>query len=891
MHFTTSWEQRGASVRGNGNAYPGKINPPVRYCGIHFCWAVVLLLAASFAPAQENEQFVGIWVGQGWVNTVELLLRSDGRYEAKSTTTGSPFGPRVDRGRYKVVGQSIVIAPYTYFLLGPAPAVDTYRLQLDGDTLSLSGGTDLSPVNLSMTYHFRAGSRADVLAREGASKDLGRRWTRHVLFTGDQEWTFRPGGYYCFKQVSENVPGYVEYERGRYETTGAQLTLRPYGGSPVTYEVDMFGTTLTLIFTNSTSGKFGGFEEVPGSAAEVAVKAAVAQAFLSDPIWPTGVWKIQKGKNAIDLLLRPDGYYAATNTIPGLRRILWGRYTLAGLEINLIPFVGQERYPLDEATFGILEQPFTVDYYDGELQLIDHKPGILQSVTLAYLSPGSRAPVLELVRQAQAERARNGWHIGIWEVNANADAWMEFTFRPDNRYIAKSGASRVPSQVERGQYVLAPAKFTLAPFAGNGPARGFELDLYDGNLFLIGDSKRLVIVRKIAGSETGVIEKTLDPAALKGERGSILGLWTANRPKESVELVFRPDGQFRLKRCTNNVTIGDYGLYAADMAARTLVYDSRVTVIQKQRLDFYGDTMTMYGGTNTTPSTYTVNLGAADAAIAASLAEDAIDAQVDAQWLARVQLGPTGPNGLIPQDIPADPNPGQILPAQTVFSQYQYYRKLIAKYIRNEVFFDTQEWHFFHTGRILLRFVTWDDYGQKLVQAEWGAYQVDPKPTQTDILHLYADNNLIVKFDAGDLLKMTLENGRRNLFLGKNRYPLDTWAYEYRATPCQVLGNPDASLINTGVSLATAIAPDPTETPEPMGALDPFPISIAAAADGTLTVSGATDAPRSLVLEGAVGIAPFTWRPLQSNNVPAGPFSFTISAGTGPAAFFRVRSQ
>jgi len=231
-----------------------------------------------------------------------------------------------------------------------------------------------------------------------------------------------------------------------------------------------------------------------------------------------------------------------------------------------------------------------------------------------------------------------------------------------------------------------------------------------------------VIVRKIIGSDTGVIEKTRDPVALKGERGSILGLWTANRPKESVELVFRQDGQFRLKRCTNSVVSGDYGFYTVDMTARTLVYDSRLAVVQNQRLDSYGDTMTIYGGTNTTPSTYTVNLGSADAAIAASLADDAAEEQVDAQWLARVQLGPTGPNGLIPEDIPADPNPGQILPTPTVFSHYQYYRKQIVKYIRTEVYIDTQEWHFFRTGRMLLRFVTWGDSGQKFVQVAWGAY-------------------------------------------------------------------------------------------------------------------------------------------------------------------------
>ena len=67
-----------------------------------------------------------------------------------------------------------------------------------------------------------SGAKADVLACEQGSHDLVRRWTRHVLFTGEEEWTFRPGGYYCFKSTSENVD-LVEFQRGRYAQTGSQL--------------------------------------------------------------------------------------------------------------------------------------------------------------------------------------------------------------------------------------------------------------------------------------------------------------------------------------------------------------------------------------------------------------------------------------------------------------------------------------------------------------------------------------------------------------------------------------------------------------------------------------------------------------------------------------------
>ncbi|MRR52686.1 MAG: hypothetical protein EG825_17585, partial [Rhodocyclaceae bacterium] len=288
---------------------------------------------------------------------------------------------------------------------------------------------------------------------------------------------------------------------------------------------------------------------------------------------------------------------------------------------------------------------------------------------------------------------------------------------------------------------------------GEWGGAGFEWDLYDGDLFLIGDSKRLVQVRKIVGSETGVIDKTLNPVALNGERGSILGLWTANRPKEYVELVFRQDGEFRLKRCTNGVTSYDYGLYAVDMTRRSLVYDSRLAPIQSQRLDFYGDTLTIHGGTDTTPCSYTVNLGSADAAIAASLGADEVEAQINAQWLARVSIGPRDPNANQMPELTVDPNPGQVFEAPTVFSQYRLYRRLIPLWfavveggqMSTVVATDTREWHFLANGRVLVRFRIWNSDGftvSETILDAWGAYGIEPKPTETDIFHCYADNGV-----------------------------------------------------------------------------------------------------------------------------------------------------
>ena len=133
---------------------------------------------------------------------------------------------------------------------------------------------------------------------------------------------------------------------------------------------------------------------------------------------------------------------------------------------------------------------------------------------------------------------------------------------------------------------------------------------------------------------------------------------------------------------------------------------------------------------------------------------------------------------------------------------------------------------------------------------------------------------------------MTLEDGRRNLFWGKEPQPLDRWALEQTPIACQLPGNSDPSLINTGVSLSSSISPDPIREAGPVS------IMIAGPVPDAVTVSGVTEFACRLILESAASLAPpINWQPLQSKSVPAGPFSFTMAKGASSAAFFRVRSQ
>lgn len=852
------------------------------------------LIAMSAWSVGADDRLVGVWRIDDGFQITELLFRSDGRYQLDTRNADPTVDlSETERGRYEVNGDGLFLTPYDF--IGESLR-RTYVFQSNGDSLSLMRTDFELP---EVIYQLKAGSRADVLAREQVEEDLVGTWARDIVFWGREEFTFRPGGYYFEKSTPLDNQFPPEFVRGRYSVEGNQVKLKPYSGVEIERELDFFGNTLTLVRNDETSGDGTTFEEIAGSEEAVRAKAAAADAFLAQENWQVGLWEIRSDYQKVDLTIRPDGYYTANELTEGWAGIVRGRYVLEPRRMHFAPFPGQGIYSRSNGEFGKVDRTREIDFYDDELQIID-LTALSQSVTLARKRAGSQSEILEKLRQANVERQRAGWQIGAWEVN-DPSGWMEFTFRPDDRYMAKSGTGGVPSQVERGEYKLNPAnggKITLAPYLGLGPARGFEFDLYDGELYLVGDSQRMVIARKVPGSEAEVIEKTIDPIATKGERGGILGRWTANMPGLSAELVFRDDGQFRLNRCAGSVS-QDYGLYTVDMPNRKVVYDSRFTMLQTLGLDFYGDTMTLYGGAQG-PSTYKVNLGTVDAAIEASFAADAADALVDAQWLARIPVGPRDPNAVqVPVgNIPADPFPGRVFQASTVFNEYQLYRRLIPGFvyfnvngeIRSVAITSTREWHFFPTGRVLVRFknytaALWPNTIED-VSDGWGAYRIDPKPTQADILHAFADNALTIETDLGEVAEMTLEDGRRHLFWGKDYQLQWEWAAEQKTVPCDLPPTSDASLINVAVSLWTSIPADPIGEPRPAT------VKILGPVGGVFTVSGTNETAGAVVIEATTNlVAPITWQPVQTNNVPVGPFAFTIAQGANKSGYFRVRGE
>jgi len=841
-------------------------------------------ISIATAMGQGQNDLVGVWHSDEGFRTVDLLFRSDGRYQVDTHSTDPAIDlSSTERGRYLIQGQALTLTPYDY-VGRPDPRL--YQFGSSGDSLSLTN----AEYGQKELFQFRPGSKADVLARERVDPGLVGVWHRHISFLGEAECTFRPGGYYIVKQAYDDPQFATAYTRGRYEVAGNQLTFKPYSEAQEVDEMDFFGNELTLINTGSFSGQSATFEVIPGSDTDVQAKAAEAQAFLAGTNWQVGLWEIRDVNQAVDLTLRPDGRYTAEEGTSLIKPIVRGHYTLDSQRIHLIPFIGQDIYSPSGSEFGNSERIRQLDYYDGELQFIDLE-AITQSVTVARKRAGSDASVTDKVRQAQAEQAHDGWCVGIWQVN-DAVGWMEFTCRPDQRYFVKAGPAGVTNQVERGRYRLGANKLTLAPYPNLGQPGGFELDYYDGTLLLIGDPNRMVAARKTLGSEVTVTESTTDPDALKGANGPLVGLWTMHLNGYSAELLFRPDGQFRVARCQQGKLSQEYGLYSADVASRTLVLDSRLAEVVTAGLDFYAGTMTLFSTNQGFPATYVINQGSTDAALQASLAIDAQEAALDALWLKQVPIGPSNPDGSGLPPLDSDPHPEHVLQGATVFADHRHYQRLIPSFVNfggPEIVpvVNKQEWYFPRNGRVLIKFTQYvAGVGYPFVVPDelnvWGAYRIDPNPALQDILHFYADNSLHIETDANEQLELTLEDGRRHLFWGKDRATLDEWAAQEPATPCDPPANFDPSEMNTGVSLQTTIAPDDLT--------EGIRFNLSRSVAGNLTLQGTTSGSTTLVTENATSLtSPVVWKPLQTNPVPGGPFNFTLPASTNAQAYYRVR--
>lgn len=866
-------------------AWPGSRRRPFTKTPGRLTRVLFGLMAASFAITfalgQSEGDLVGIWTSRGGFQTSTLLFRSSGRYQLDTSSNDPDYGlSSTERGYYQLQGSSLRLTPYDYVV---RPTPKTYQIEQTSNSLLI---TDVT-YGQSQTFQLQPNSKAEVLASERVAPILARVWRRHVPFYGDIECTFRPDGVYAVKEVPDNPLFAIRYTRGRYEQAGNRLTLKPYSDAKEVDEMDFFGNQLTVIETDSFSSQSATFDAVPGSEAEVQLKTAAAAAFLARTNWQVGVWEIRDGNEVVDLTLRPDGHYLSEVGTGPQKEVLRGRYLLESQQIRLLPFAGQDLYAHSGGDFGNTARIRQLDYYDGELQFID-LDSVIQWVRTARKRADSEALVMEKMRQAQIAQGQPEWWVGIWEVNDPA-GWMQLTLRPDGRYLARAGLEDITKEVERGRFRIALNKLTLGPYPNLGAPRGFETDWYDGDWLLIGDPYRMIVARKVPASESAVTAATQDPDALKGLEGPLVGLWTvALSSQYSAELLFRPDGQFRLGRCSKGELLPDYGLYSVNLAERTLELDSRLADPVTVSMDFYANTMTLVSTNQGFPVTYVFDGARSAAALQASLAADADEAKLDALWLPRVPVGPRKAEAGEFPALPPDLQPGHVLQGATTFTSYRHYQQLIPSFVRLDPVVNSRDWHFLQNGRVMIRFIQYrGSSAGPLIEREvidvWGAYSIEPKPDLTDILHLFADNVLRIETDRGEQLELTLENGRRHLFWDEARALLDEWAAERQPMSC-LLPATNPNLMNTGISLRTTIPPDD------LSGSAAIQLNLVRSLDGGFKVQGTSAGSATLILEHASSLgAAAQWQAVQTNRVPAGPFGLPISVSQESQGYYRAR--
>src|SRR4051794_3462578 len=179
----------------------------------------------TFVPGGQTDlPQVGIWIVNDGVQILELLFRSDGRYQLETKSTdpigGSSF---TERGRYEFKGQTLELAPYDYI---GEPQAKRYEFQIASNSLTVTA----AELGLTQVYQFKPGSRDDVLQRERMQPGLIGAWARSIQFWGREELTFRPGGYYIRKSKPEGSESQEEVVRGRYIQDGTQFKIHPYQG-------------------------------------------------------------------------------------------------------------------------------------------------------------------------------------------------------------------------------------------------------------------------------------------------------------------------------------------------------------------------------------------------------------------------------------------------------------------------------------------------------------------------------------------------------------------------------------------------------------------------------------------------------------------------------------
>lgn len=261
----------------------------------------------------------------------------------------------------------------------------------------------------------------------------------------------------------------------------------------------------------------------------------------------------------------------------------------------------------------------------------------------------------------------------------------------------------------------------------------------------------------------------------------LVGRWHQQDDFSTRVITFLPDGRYGETLTIGDADVSESGVYSAD--GSTVVFMPIGAEASTWSMSVEGETLVLVDSSGATTIEYTLEPGSPEAVIGEAAAQDAQEAQLDAQWRARLPVArmTQQPVHIPVGEVPADPNVSNVFLDATVFVSANLYVDISMVDITldngtTQAVQNTTNWHFLPTGRVFTIFTNWSpgriydsSNPQPDVATHWGAYTV--------VEGVPADR-LLVQSDAGEQIEMQLTHGRRNLIWGNSVYGQVDWENE-----------------------------------------------------------------------------------------------------------------
>ncbi|MEO6350298.1 MAG: hypothetical protein ABIP53_06570 [Candidatus Limnocylindrales bacterium] len=168
------------------------------------------------------------------------------------------------------------------------------------------------------------------------------------------------------------------------------------------------------------------------------------------------------------------------------------------------------------------------------------------------------------------------------------------------------------------------------------------------------------------------------PAATPAPEGyaPLVGRWTYEDEFISRVLAFLPDGRYLEVTTVGATPLDESGTYAVDGTSLTLSPFGEDAVTYDLAMD--GAVLTIVGGGYSSVAQFALEPGSPEGILGEAQEADAIEAQLDAQWRARipVALMAQQPPHVALDEVPEDPNVANIFGTPTIFVSPELYLEI-----------------------------------------------------------------------------------------------------------------------------------------------------------------------------------------------------------------------